>query len=65
MISQVIIGYRTWAITRRSKGLGLFLLGFGFVVTTLEWYSNVDGRIAVQDLVSSPRSLTFVVSGTD
>lgn len=49
MISQVIIGYRTWAITRRSKELGLFLLGFGFVVTTLEWYSNVDGRIPVQE----------------
>lgn len=49
MISQVIIGYRTWAITRRSKELGLFFLGFGFVVTVLEWYSNVDGRIPVQE----------------
>jgi len=49
MISQVIIGYRTWAITRRSKELGLFLLGFGLIVTALEWYSNVDARIPVQD----------------
>ena len=57
MISQVIIGYRTWAITRRSKELGLFLLGFGFIVTTLEWYANVDGRIAVQEDVSFPKWL--------
>jgi hypothetical protein len=52
MISQVIIGYRTWAITRRSKNLGVLLLGFGFIVTALEWYANVDGRIPVQEEVS-------------
>lgn len=49
MISQIIIGNRTWAITRRSKKLGLFLLGLGLVVTGLEWYANVDGRIPVQE----------------
>jgi hypothetical protein len=54
MISQVIVGYRTWAITRRSKELGIFLLGLGFIVTVFEWYSNVDGRIPVQDGVSFP-----------
>jgi len=48
MISQVIIGYRAWAITRRSKELGIFLLGFGLIVTAFEWYSNVDARIPVQ-----------------
>lgn len=48
MISQLIIGYRTWAITRRSRNIGIFLLGFGFITTVLEWYSNVDGRIPVQ-----------------
>lgn len=48
MISQVIIGYRTWNITRRSKEMGIFLLAFGSVVTVIEWYSNVDGRIPVQ-----------------
>jgi len=45
----VIIGYRAWAITRRSKELGIFLLSLGAIVTGLEWYSNVDGRIPVQD----------------
>jgi len=49
MISQVIIGYRTWAITRRSRALGLFLLGLGSIVTALEWYANVDGRTPVQE----------------
>jgi hypothetical protein len=53
MISQVIIGYRAWAITRRSKELGIFLLSLGAIVTGLEWYSNVDGRIPVQDEVSA------------
>ena len=52
MISQVIIGYRTWAITRRSKRLGLFLLGFGFTVTALEWYTNIHGRTPAQVEVS-------------
>jgi len=50
MISQIIISYRTWAITRRSKELGIFLLMFGTIATTIEWYSNVAGRIPVQDL---------------
>ena len=52
MISQVIIGYRTWAITRRSRELGIFLIVFGTIITVLEWYSNVDARIPVQDDVS-------------
>jgi len=49
MISQIIIGYRAWAITRRSRELGIFLLGFGIIVTAIEWYSNVDARIPVQE----------------
>jgi hypothetical protein len=65
MISQVIIGYRTWAITRRSRELGIFLIGFGFIVTALEWYSNVDGRIPVQEEVSFPHGSTPVNSVTD
>ena len=59
MISQVIIGCRTWAITRRSKGLGVFLLVFGSIVTVLEWYAGVDlgGRIPVQEDVSFLHSM--------
>jgi hypothetical protein len=54
MISQAIIGYRSWNITRRSKEMGIFLLTFGVIVTALEWYSNVDARIPVQEDVSAP-----------
>lgn len=52
MISQIILGYRAWAITRRSRDMGILLLGLGIIVTALEWYSNVDARIPVQDEVS-------------
>jgi len=55
MISQAIIGYRTWNITRRTKEMGIFLLTFGTIVTVLEWYSNVDARIPVQSEVSTPQ----------
>ena len=55
MISQAIIAYRTWNITRRSKEMGLFLVVFGSIVTVLEWYSNVDARIPVQSEVSVPQ----------
>jgi len=64
MISQVIIGYRAWAITRRSKELGLFLLGLGLIVTALEWSSNVEGRIPVQSEVSVPRNAPLAISLT-
>ena len=65
MISQVIIGYRAWAITRRSKELGIFLLSLGAIVTVLEWYSNVDARIAVQDEVSARGDMRSVNSAPD
>ena len=64
MISQVIIGYRTWAITRRSRELGIFLLALGFIVTALEWYANVDGRTPVQEYVSFPHGSTQPVNST-
>jgi len=48
MVSQAIIGYRTWNITRRSNKMGASLLTFGVIITVFEWYSNVDARIPVQ-----------------
>ena len=65
MISQIIIGYRAWAITRRSKELGIFLLGFGIIVTAIEWYSNVDARIPVQEEVSALRHAALLNSAPD
>lgn len=65
MVSQVIIGYRAWAITRRSKELGIFLLCFGVIVTGIEWYSNVDARIPVQDEVSVPHNAPLLTPVPD
>ena len=48
MISQVIVGYRTWNITQGLNDMGVFLLVFGFVVTTLKRYSNFDSCIPLQ-----------------
>lgn len=62
MISQVIIGYRAWAITRQSRELGVFLLGFGFIVTALEWYATVRGRTPTQDEVRSSSKAQFPVN---
>ena len=48
MISQVIVGYRAWIIAKRSRDTGIFLLVFGFIVTGLEWYANLDSRTPLQ-----------------
>lgn len=48
LISQVIIGYRTWNISQRSREVGVFLLVFGFPIGVLEAYSNFDSRTHVQ-----------------
>lgn len=45
--------------------MGIFLLTFGFIVTALEWYSNVDARIPVQDEVSAPRDVPVTTSATN
>lgn len=48
MISQAIVGYRTWTITKRSKDMGISLFIFGLLITVLEWYSNFEGRTPAQ-----------------
>jgi len=48
MISQTIVGYRTWNIAQRSREIGIFLLVLGFVITGLEWYTNFDSRTPPQ-----------------
>ena len=48
MISQAIVGYRAWNIAQRSRDTGIFLLAFGFIITALEWYANLDSRIPLQ-----------------
>ena len=48
MISQTIVGYRTWNIAQKSKEIGTFLFVLGFAITALEWYADFDSRIPLQ-----------------
>ena len=48
MISQAIVGYRTWNIAQRSKRMGVILFSFGFAITALEWYANLGSRTPLQ-----------------
>ncbi|KAH7926260.1 hypothetical protein BV22DRAFT_1033078 [Leucogyrophana mollusca] len=45
MVSQVILGVRTFNITRRSRRMGIGLLIFFVLVTTMEWFTNMYNRI--------------------
>ncbi|KAF9226320.1 hypothetical protein BS17DRAFT_777052 [Gyrodon lividus] len=47
MISQVILGVRTFNITRRSRRMGLALLIFFIIATGLEWFTNMYNRVPV------------------
>ncbi|KAF9647351.1 hypothetical protein BDM02DRAFT_2712887 [Thelephora ganbajun] len=49
MISQSILGLRTYAIAGRNKRLGIFLLIFWIVCTTGGWFTGLYGRKFVQD----------------
>ena len=65
MISQAIIGYRTWAITLKSKEFGLLLLGLGLIVTVLEWYTNLNGHVPDLTEVSITTYSPPVATATD
>jgi len=47
MISQVILGVRTFNIARRTKGVGVGLAIAFFITTGLEWFTNMYHRIPV------------------
>jgi len=49
MVSQMILGYRTYSISRRSPRVKWFLLGFGVVITPLEWFTNLRLRVPTQN----------------
>ncbi|KAF9784374.1 hypothetical protein BJ322DRAFT_845521 [Thelephora terrestris] len=49
IISQAIIGYRTWNISQRSRDMGVFLLAFGLIIAALEGFSNLGSRSPVQN----------------
>lgn len=49
MVSQVIIGFRTWNIARRNRRIGLTLVLLFLTAVTLEWFTNMFDRIPVTD----------------
>lgn len=48
IISQAIVGYRTWKISGKSSSVKTILLVFGLVVVIVESYANLHSRIPVQ-----------------
>ncbi|KAG2091832.1 uncharacterized protein F5147DRAFT_722960 [Suillus discolor] len=49
MVSQVIIGFRTWNIARRNRRVGIALALLFLTAVTLEWFTNMFDRIPVTD----------------
>lgn len=47
MVSQVIIGVRTWNIARRNRRVGITVALLFFTSITLEWFTNMFDRIPV------------------
>ncbi|KAG2151249.1 uncharacterized protein EDB93DRAFT_1103196 [Suillus bovinus] len=47
MISQIILGVRTFNIARRDKTLGILLLLLYFITISVEWFTNLYHRIPV------------------
>lgn len=49
MVSQTILGVRTYAISRRSKSVGYFLIVFSFVSVGLQWFTDLWSRVPIQN----------------
>ncbi|KAG1813107.1 hypothetical protein EV424DRAFT_1557614 [Suillus variegatus] len=49
MVSQAIIGVRTWNIARRNRRVGITLALLFLISVTLEWFTNMFDRIPVTD----------------
>ncbi|KAG2151250.1 uncharacterized protein EDB93DRAFT_308172 [Suillus bovinus] len=47
MVSQVILGFRTWNIARRNMRVGITLALLFLTAITLEWFTNMFDRIPV------------------
>lgn len=47
MVSQAILGLRTWNISRRNRRVGITLALLFFTSITLEWFTNMFARIPV------------------
>lgn len=49
MISQVILGVRTFNIARRQQSVGIILIAAFVITAALEWFTNMYDRIPVLD----------------
>ncbi|PBK71999.1 hypothetical protein ARMSODRAFT_797474 [Armillaria solidipes] len=47
-ICQFILGIRAYSISRRSDRVRIFLIVFTVLITVLEWFTNLYGRIMIQ-----------------
>ncbi|KAG7443669.1 uncharacterized protein BT62DRAFT_1033969 [Guyanagaster necrorhizus] len=47
-VCQLILGLRTYSISRRSQRIKSFLVVVTVIVTLLEWFTNLYGRVMIQ-----------------
>ncbi|KAG2048122.1 hypothetical protein BDR06DRAFT_789712 [Suillus hirtellus] len=47
MIAQVILGVRTFNVSRRGRGVGISLLLIYFLIVVIEWFTDIFGRAPV------------------
>ncbi|KAG7439507.1 uncharacterized protein BT62DRAFT_1081562 [Guyanagaster necrorhizus] len=47
-VCQFVLALRTYSISRRSQRVKIFLIAFTLIITTLEWFTNLYGRLMLQ-----------------
>ncbi|KAK0444602.1 uncharacterized protein EV420DRAFT_1721892 [Desarmillaria tabescens] len=47
-VCQVVLGLRAYSISRRSERVKIFLIVFTLIITILEWFTNLFGRVMIQ-----------------
>ncbi|KAK0435252.1 hypothetical protein EV421DRAFT_1241047 [Armillaria borealis] len=47
-VCQFVLALRTYSISRRSERVKIFLIVFTLIITILEWFTNLYGRVMIQ-----------------
>ncbi|PBK99345.1 hypothetical protein ARMGADRAFT_499180 [Armillaria gallica] len=47
-VCQFILGLRTYSISRRSQRIKIFLIVVTVIITLLEWFTNLYGRVMIR-----------------
>ena len=47
-VCQFVLALRTYSISRRSERVKIFLIIFTLIITILEWFTNLYGRVMIQ-----------------